>query len=245
MWLHDLDVMISTWAASLQGPGEGLFRLFVAGVCGGLVGLEREIRGRQAGFRTNILVCLGSALVMVVSTSFASADWQRFARPGLDIIVDPARIAYGVMTGIGFLGAGTIVQSRGSVRGLTTAAAMWCVAAMGLSAGFGLYLLTILSAICILAVLWGLDRLEDLIPKVRYRTVTVRVPWKVGCVAETVEYFKSRKMNVIDAGFERSKDLTQADVNLNIAFLSRKQYYSIERELEGDAGMQLMATREV
>jgi len=245
MWLNDIDVMVATWAESLQWPAEGLLRLGVAGVCGGLVGLEREIRGRQAGFRTNILVCLGSALVMVVSTSFASADWQRATQPGLIINVDPARIAYGVMTGIGFLGAGTIVQTKGSVRGLTTAAAMWCVAAMGLAAGFGLYVLTVSSAILILAALFGLDRLENLIPKVRYRTVTVRIPWKIGCVAETVEYFKSRKMDVIDAGFERSKDLTQADINLSIAFLSRKQYYSVERELEGDGRMQLMATREI
>src|SRR5438094_10626683 len=102
------------WAASLGFTGEALLRLLLSAVAGGLIGLERELRGRQAGFRTNLLVCLGSALVMLVSVSFASKDWPH--RSGVNINIDPARIAYGVMTGVGILGAGTIVQARGAVR---------------------------------------------------------------------------------------------------------------------------------
>src|SRR5256885_5620634 len=111
------DQHIRDWAASLGAPAEDLIRLAIALVVGGLVGLERELRGRQAGFRTTILVCLGSALVMIVSTSFSDHSWIH--DPGVNINIDPARIAYGVMTGIGFLGAGTIVKHRSTVHGLT------------------------------------------------------------------------------------------------------------------------------
>src|SRR3982751_5325636 len=109
-------------------------RILLAAIFGGLIGLEREVRGRQAGFRTYILVCVGSALVMVVSIQFAAHQWTaQSANQGININIDPARIAYGVMTGIGFLGAGAIVHAQGGlVRGLTTAAALWCVAAVGL-----------------------------------------------------------------------------------------------------------------
>src|SRR5438128_1990506 len=133
-----IDHYLAKLAFSYGWPVYMLMRLLMAMVAGGLVGLERELRGRQAGFRTNLLVCLGSALVMIVSNSIAVADWA--ARDvHVNVNVDPARIAYGVMTGIGFLGAGTIIKSGGSVRGLTTAAGLWCVAAIGLAAGFGMY----------------------------------------------------------------------------------------------------------
>src|ERR1051326_5466511 len=94
-------------------PIDEFMRLLMAMVAGGLVGLERELRGRQAGFRTNLLVCLGSALVMIVSISFASHPWNPQG-PNVNINIDPARIAYGVMTGIGFLGAGTLLKSGGA-----------------------------------------------------------------------------------------------------------------------------------
>src|SRR5687768_7184101 len=95
-------------------PLEDLLRLLVAAIAGGLIGLEREMRGRQAGFRTNLLVCVGSALVMIVSNHLAMYPWVG----GGDgrIQVDPGRIAYGVMTGVGFLGAGTILHGGGKIR---------------------------------------------------------------------------------------------------------------------------------
>src|SRR3954471_8155702 len=116
------DTAIRTWGEHQNWPAEHVLRLLLAATAGGLIGIERELRGRQAGFRTNLLVCLGSALVMIVSVNFAIHRWQaQSANQGININIDPARIAYGVMTGVGFLGAGTIVQHRGSIRGLTTA----------------------------------------------------------------------------------------------------------------------------
>lgn len=123
--LHEIDAAIAAWAQGFGTPVEHLIRLTLAVVCGGLVGLEREIRGRQAGFRTNLLVCVGSAMVMVVSISLATVHWPSQGTYGVQLSVDPGRIAYGVMGGIGFLGAGTIIHNKGSIRGLTTAAAMW------------------------------------------------------------------------------------------------------------------------
>jgi putative Mg2+ transporter-C (MgtC) family protein len=237
------DTRMNTWAQSFGWPWEGFIRLMLAAIAGGLVGLEREFRGRQAGFRTNILVCLGSAMAMIVSTEFARRAWPH--APNVNINIDPARIAYGVMTGVGFLGAGTIIHNKGTIRGLTTAAAMWCVAAIGLAAGVGMYLMTILASIVVVVALWLLDYLEDMLPKVRYRTVTIRRKWKVGLIAETVDRFQEANLEVVDASFERTEDLQHADINLKIAFMNKNEYYSFERKLEGDSDYQLLATREL
>ncbi len=241
--LESFDTNITMWAASLGWPGEGLLRLGLAVLLGGLVGMEREVRGRQAGFRTYLLVCVGAALAMVVSIHFARVAWP--THPGVNINIDPARIAYGIMAGIGFLGAGTILHSKGQIRGLTTAAGLWCVCAVGLAIGFGLYTLAILATVMILAALWILDYVEDWIPKVRYRTVTLRCIYKPGCIAETVATFKQAKLDVIDASFERTTDLTEADISLRIAFITREQYYNFERDLEKDHRYRLIATREL
>jgi putative Mg2+ transporter-C (MgtC) family protein len=105
-------------------------RLVVALVCGSIIGLERETKGRSAGLRTHILVCTGSTLIMLVSLYMYDLFGDKVA-------VDPARIAAGVVTGIGFLGAGAIIRSPQEVRGLTTAASIWVSAAIGLAVGCG------------------------------------------------------------------------------------------------------------
>src|SRR5687767_11098249 len=195
-YIVNLDDQVRLWALSLGWPLEAMLRLVLAVVAGGLVGLEREVRGRQAGFRTNVLVCLGSAIVMIVSIHFAKVPWPPQA--GININVDPARIAYGVMTGIGFLGAGTIVHNKGSVRGLTTAAGLWCVAAIGLAVGFGMYTVALLATLLVVLVLWLLDVLEGVLPRVRYRTVTIRRRWTPGCIGQTIARFKKARLHVAD-----------------------------------------------
>jgi putative Mg2+ transporter-C (MgtC) family protein len=241
--LNNWDGATRAWAAGLGVPVESGLRLLLAVLAGGLVGLEREVRGRQAGFRTYILVCLGSALVMIVSTEFARHDWP--SRPGVNLNIDPARIAYGVMTGVGFLGAGTIIHNRGSIRGLTTAAGLWCVAAVGLATGLGIYLLSAVAVLLMLGALWILDYAEDMIPKLRYRTVRVRTPYKPGVVAQTVAKFKKGGLHVVDAAFERSDDMKNAEIDLHIAFVNSNQYYDLERELEADPDYHLLTTREL
>ena len=131
------------------GWPEVLLRLFAAAAMGGAIGLERELRERQAGLRTHLVVCLGSALFTLVS-AYGFTDWG--AR------VDPTRIAAQIVTGIGFLGAGAIIRHGLSVRGLTTAATLWLVAAIGMAIGAGYWegaLITTLGALLVLGPLRG------------------------------------------------------------------------------------------
>jgi putative Mg2+ transporter-C (MgtC) family protein len=244
-FIQSLDQTVTQWTAALGWPAEGFLRLLLAGIFGGLVGLERELRGRQAGFRTNILVCLGSALTMMVSASLALHPWHT-ATSQYTIRVDPGRIAYGVMTGIGFLGAGVIMRERsGTIRGLTTAAALWCMAAVGLCVGFGLYLLSLCATLLVLACLWILDYFEDVLPKMRYRTVTLRVAWSAGVIGNTVELVKASHLKVYDTSFDRSADLSFADISLRVAFTDSEIYYKFERQIEADPNYNLIATREI
>lgn len=118
---------------------ELVLRLLMAAVLAGAIGLEREIRDQPAGFRTHMLVALGACLFAVVS----AYGWVPFVEenPNVQIRVDPTRIAAQIVTGIGFLGAGAILRSGMSVRGLTTAASLWVVAAIGTAVGLGAYVL--------------------------------------------------------------------------------------------------------
>jgi putative Mg2+ transporter-C (MgtC) family protein len=241
-YVDPIDQIVRTYSEHSGLPIDSLARLVVAMIAGGLVGLEREVRGRQAGFRTNLLVALGSCLVMIVSISFASHDWNHPANVNLNI--DPARIAYSVMTGVGFLGAGAIVKNGASIRGLTTAAALWCVAALGLSAGFGLYVLTFIATALVLLSLWLLDYVEDVLPKVRYRHVTVRTKWSAGCVARAVEHIKKAGLYVADASFHRTANLEQVDITLQIAFINSDQYYKLERQLQDDPNYEMLSAVE-
>jgi putative Mg2+ transporter-C (MgtC) family protein len=126
-------------------------RLTLGLVLGAIIGFEREFHRQPAGFRTHSLVALGSALFTIVS-GFA------FDGPG----ADPTRIAAQIVSGIGFIGAGTILQYRGNIRGLTTAASLWSVAAVGMAAGAGMWILAIMATVLMLIVLSILDRVERL-----------------------------------------------------------------------------------
>jgi putative Mg2+ transporter-C (MgtC) family protein len=134
-------------------PFDLLGRLALAVLLGGIVGVERELSGKPAGLRTNILICLGSALLMDLSITIGMLDGE--VRVG-----DPARIAAQVVSGIGFLGAGTIMQARGEVVGLTTAATIWVVAAIGLAVGAGHRAEAIAAALLVTLVLTALGWLE-------------------------------------------------------------------------------------
>lgn len=139
-------------------PVAVIVRLLLAVILGGLIGFEREVRRRSAGLRTHILVSLGSCLIML--TSLYLFDIYKSSVP-----LDPARIAAGVVTGIGFLGAGAIIRSGEAVRGLTTAATLWLVAGIGLGVGCGFYLASLVTAVLAIAVLYFLRRLERVIAK--------------------------------------------------------------------------------
>ena len=128
-------------------------RLFVAAALGGAIGLERELREREAGLRTHLLVSLGSALFFLVS-AYAWSDWSFSQREG--ITFDPTRIAAQIVTGIGFLGAGAIIRQGLTVRGLTTAATLWLVAGIGMASGAGYWEAAFIATVAALVTLWPL-----------------------------------------------------------------------------------------
>jgi putative Mg2+ transporter-C (MgtC) family protein len=150
---------------------EALLRIVVAAVLGGAVGLERELRDREAGFRTHMLVSIGSALFTIVS-AYAFRDF--LVEGGAVVRADPTRIAAQIVTGIGFLGAGAIIRQGLSIRGLTTAATLWVVAAIGMAAGAGYYGGAVITTAVVLISLWPLRILAHQATS-RFRTQTSRL----------------------------------------------------------------------
>ena len=132
---------------------EALLRLALAATLGGLIGIERELREREAGLRTHLLVALGSALFTIVG----AYGFHEFLESGQAVVrADPTRISAQIVTGIGFLGAGAIIRQGLSVRGLTTAATLWVVAAVGLAAGAGYYSGAVITTALVLIALYPL-----------------------------------------------------------------------------------------
>jgi putative Mg2+ transporter-C (MgtC) family protein len=135
------------------GWDDNLARLTLAAVLGGAIGFERELRDREAGLRTHLLVCLGSALFTIVS----AYGFRDFLTGGDQVIrADPTRIAAQIVTGIGFLGAGAIIRQGLTVRGLTTAATLWVAAAIGIACGAGYYSGAVIGTVVTLIALWPL-----------------------------------------------------------------------------------------
>jgi putative Mg2+ transporter-C (MgtC) family protein len=155
-------------------------KLLLATLLGGAIGLERQVAGKASGLRTNILICLGSALIMDLSMNLGMSF-------GGDRVGDPGRIAAQVVTGIGFIGAGTIMQSRGTITGLTSAATIWIVAAIGLTVGAGFLVEAMGATVIVMIVLAGLGKLEYRLLRA-HRTVNATVRTKPGV---TLDWLKS------------------------------------------------------
>jgi putative Mg2+ transporter-C (MgtC) family protein len=150
---------------------EIVFRLIAALAAGGLIGLERSHRGRPAGFRTHALVCLSSSLLMLV-TVYESHWMPRDA--AARVVFDPTRLAQGIMTGIGFVGAGAIIKEGFTVRGLTTAASIWITAAIGILTGVGFYFAAVLGTLLTLGTLSAFRWIERRLPTESYAVFMVR-----------------------------------------------------------------------
>jgi putative Mg2+ transporter-C (MgtC) family protein len=144
--------LIEDWARLQEVLTPFLVRCGAAALCGGMVGLERELSRKPAGFRTNILICVGAAMYMTAGLLVIEIDGHTG---------DPTRIAAQVVTGIGFLGAGTIIQSNGRVSGLTSAATIWVVASIGIIAGAGFPLLAFVASCMVVLTLVLLRAVEQ------------------------------------------------------------------------------------
>lgn len=179
---------------------ETLLRLVLAGVLGGLIGYEREHTNRPAGFRTHILVCVGAALVMVTSEFI-------FDRYSGIVNLDPARLGAQVISGIGFLGAGTIIRDGFNVRGLTTAASLWAVSCVGIAAGIGFYGGAVIATVLIYLTLIILKKAErHFSRKNRYRTFIVESVNAPGQVGQVTGQFERYKIEIKNIELFKSKD---------------------------------------
>jgi putative Mg2+ transporter-C (MgtC) family protein len=190
-------------------------RVVLAAVLGGAIGLERELREREAGLRTHMLVAVGAALFTMVS-AYAWSDWQFSNREGL--VFDPTRIAAQVVTGIGFLGAGAIIRQGLSVRGLTTAATLWVVAAIGMASGVGYYEAAFVTTALVLLSLWPLRVLAyRLSARVRPEEGRLAVDLPAGASAVSVlEAIEDAGADVSALEFEEEGDRRRVDVRLRL-----------------------------
>jgi putative Mg2+ transporter-C (MgtC) family protein len=180
-----------------------LLRLSVAACMGGLVGIERERKDWAAGLRTHMMVCVGAALTMMVS-AFGFKDILGTG----SVVLDPSRVAAQVISGIGFIGAGTILFLRQEViRGLTTAAGLWTVAAIGLAAGGGMYFAAWMTTFVVLIILWLLKPLEQRLFR-KYRTHLIRIEAEPGAaqslVAAIQELLSVEKLEFYNLSIEKN-----------------------------------------
>ena len=162
-------------------PIQAVFKLLLSLLLGSVVGLERKRKGQAAGLRTFSLISMGATLAMIISI-YVPQEYMGHVANG-----DPGRIAAQVLSGIGFLGAGAIIQAKGSVRGLTTAAGIWMIAAIGLAVGVGMYLIATIATVLILFILMQLERIEH---KVSLGSESRIIRLKVGAIVQKVQPYK-------------------------------------------------------
>jgi len=173
-----------------------LFLLFVALTAGGIIGLERSYNGRPAGFRTHALVCLSSAVLMLLTVH----QWELLKDAPIETIrVDPTRMAQGIMTGIGFLGAGVIMKDSFTIRGLTTAASIWITASIGILIGMGYLVIAVAATILSLGILSLFRWLEARIPSLQFGQLSIRILRKTSLseedILEIVDYHSIKAQN--------------------------------------------------
>jgi len=215
---------------------DALLRLVVAAGLGGAVGLERELRDHEAGFRTHLLVALGACVFTLVS-AYAWTDWTFSTREG--VVFDPTRIAAQIVTGIGFLGAGAIIVRGINVRGLTTAATLWVVAAIGMAAGTGYYTVAIGATALVLVSLGPLKIVSarmlsrvrpeeaelaiNLAPGGVGATVLARIE-EAGGVINSVEFGDERTMDVVLRASRRVESARVAEEVAKLDDVERVQW---------------------
>ena len=195
-----------------------LIRLILAGVCGGIIGVERTLRQKDAGFRTHIVVAMGAALMIIIS------KYGFFDLVGLDdtLRIDASRVASNIITGISFLGAGMIFVKGTSIKGLTTAAGIWVTAAVGMAMGAGLYAVSIIAVVLLLLVqivfhkfLIGFDKVlanDNLVP------CFVQIDNTPEAVRELKSFLKENKVQIFDSVTEASADNKTLTLHINVQF---------------------------
>jgi putative Mg2+ transporter-C (MgtC) family protein len=208
---------------------EAGLRLLAATVAGGVIGAERAYNGRAAGFRTHILVCVASALLMLLM------QYQWLAVPAeqlATIRVDPTRMAQGIMTGIGFLGAGVILHDRQTVRGLTTAASIWITAAIGIILGSGFFVIGVMAAILVLGTLSVFRWVETHIPSRHYARLVIKAPIQVPDLELKLrELMKIHGLKMEHYAFLASRAREYQELQTTISTFKHRKFGALQKAL--------------
>lgn len=212
----------------MLGSQETIIRLLIAAGAGSIIGFERERLQWAAGLRTHMLVCVGSCLVMIVSAfGFSEVLHEK------NIVLDPSRIAAQVVSGIGFLGAGTILLRGEVVRGLTTAASLWAVAAIGLAVGSGLYLAALSTTAIVLVILAGIKPIEELYrDKMQTRRVNVVAKRGEMSIATLHDTIGARAIRVKQFVQQPDEQEDLDTIEITFSRLSREAIADIARKLK-------------
>lgn len=212
----------SPFVDAILSPGTNFagvcFKLVLSMVLGSVVGFERGRRGQTAGVRTFSLISMGSALAMVLSVYVAEKYGDG----------DPTRMAAQVISGVGFLGAGAIIQMKGSVRGLTTAAGIWMSATIGMAVGVGLYLISIVATLLVLAILTQFDRFEHRIHMgMESRTIRLRIQGIVSDIKAYRTELESHKVSLTNVYVEYDYDENVTRLNLVVLISETADYIDL------------------
>jgi putative Mg2+ transporter-C (MgtC) family protein len=208
-------------------------RLLVAGLLGGFIGWEREVSNHPAGFRTHILVCMGSTLIMLLSI-YGFNDWMEHE----NVRMDPARLAAQVISGIGFLGAGTILRHGFTVTGLTTAASLWVVAAIGLAVGAGFYFASVVTTIFVLISLVFLNRMEMvMVRQRRLRLLKLKVRDETGILGKVSSFLGEHQVNIRKVTIEEEPEEQRMELRFTVKLTSEIDLTNLLQALSGMEGV--------
>lgn len=211
-------------------PYEMIVRLLLGALVGGGIGYEREIHGRAAGFRTQLIVCVASVLIMIISENY----YLHMQQVDPEIQIDPGRIASGALIGIGFLGAGVIVKSGLDIRGLTTAASIWIVSAIGLAIGAGLYPEGLVTFTITIVALVFLRRVERKVRMVQFRLITVSTGAAVD-IEDVIRAFISESGILIHSiDYERDRDKDEITYVIRVSTRDRDALRDVFSGLSSD-----------
>jgi len=205
---------------------EIIIRLLLGTLFGGVIGFERQVHGRPAGFRTHILVCIAAVLIMLVSEyyQYLSSIDSSYIR------IDPGRIAAGALAGVGFIGAGVVLKAGLSIQGLTTAACIWVVSAIGLAIGSGLYLAGGITFLITIFSLASLRIVEKKMPKLTYRFLTITADLSAD-EDQIMAIIKKTDLSIVNIDYEQCTDSGIIIFYITVSFYRYHTFKTLINEL--------------
>lgn len=183
-----------------------LFRIIIAGICGIIIGFERKNRAKEAGVRTHCIVACASALMMVISKYGFYDLIEEAILIGADVRLDPSRMAQGIVTGVGFLGAGMIYIQRGSIRGLTTASGIWATSGIGMAIGAGMYIVGIASTVVILAVQVLFHQKTRFMTQHKTRSLAIYSVTEEDYQSKVTQSMNEHNINISEVSIKKNED---------------------------------------